>query len=122
MCKCNCIIDTIISLALGIVIGLIYSTGIITGITTVLWIVLGIAILTLILSLLNRKCLCKNGKCIAISTVGAIVLSTIALSVTLATSLVYAILIGIFGFFATFVILSLYRLINCFEEESCKCQ
>ena len=73
MCKCNCLIDAVISLALGIVIGLIYSTGILTGITTVIWIILGIAILTLILSLVNRKCLCQNGECIAISAIGAIV-------------------------------------------------
>lgn len=121
MCKCNCIIDVIISLALGIVIGLVYSTGVITGIIPVLWIILGIAILTIILSLLNRKCLCKNGRCIAIATVGAIILSIIGLSITLATSLVYAIIIGLFGFFEVWVLLSLYRLIVCFAEESCKC-
>ena len=95
--------------------------GVITGIIPVLWIILGIAILTIILSLLNRKCLCKNGRCIAIATVGAIILSIIGLSITLATSLVYAIIIGLFGFFAVWVLLSLYRLIVCFAEESCKC-
>ena len=105
MCKCNCLIDAVISLALGIVIGLIYSTGILTGITTVIWIILGIAILTLILSLVNRKCLCQNGECIAISAIGAIVFSIIALSITLATSIVYAIIIGILGFFASLFLL-----------------
>lgn len=122
MCKCNyCFVDAIISLVLGIVIGLIYSTGIITNIETILCIVLGLSILTILLSLLNRKCLCKNGKCIAISGIGAIVCSIIALSITLATSLIYAIIIGIFGFFATFVILSLYRLIICITQVSCEC-
>lgn len=121
MCKCNCIIDAIISLALGIVIGLVYSTGVITNIAIALWIILGLAILTLILSLLNRKCLCKNRKCIALSSIGAIVLPIIALSITLGTSLVYSIIIGVFGFFASFVILSLYRLIMCLADEACKC-
>lgn len=121
MCKCNCLIDAVISIALGIIIGLIYSTGILTGIITIIWIVFGISILTLILSLTNKKCLCKNGKCIAIATIGAIVFSIIALAITLQTTLAYAIIIGIFGFFASFVLTSLFRLINCIAEESCKC-
>ena len=121
MCKCNCIIDAIISLAVGIVIGLIYSTGIITGITTAIWIIFGITILTLIISLINKKCTCINGSCTAIATIGSIILSIIALSITLGTSLIYAIIIGVLGFFASFVIISLYRIITCITKESCKC-
>lgn len=121
MYKCNCLIDAIISLALGIIIGLIYSTGIITAITTGIWIILGIAILTLILSLVNRKCLCQNGECIAVATIGTIALSIVTLSITLLPTLVYSIIIGILGFFAVFVLTSLYRLIRCLAKDSCKC-
>ena len=121
MLKCNCLIDVIISIAIGIVVGLIYSTGILTGITTAIWIILGITILTIVLSIFNKKCLCKNGKCIAIAVIGTIVLCIRILSLTLQTSLAYAIIIGIFGVFVSLMISSLYKIITCIAKESCKC-
>lgn len=127
--KCDCLIGVIISLILGVLVGYIFYLGLITGIIIALWIALGAAVIGLILLIAliisSRKeidrCICINGKCLGLGILGTLILSTIALSITLAVANVgFAIFIGLLGAFLVLSAISMAKLLCCLINSKCK--
>ncbi len=127
MCNrdCDCVLGVIISLFLGVIIGVLFYFSLIPTITPALWIAFGLAALALVLivgiSLFGTpKCVCRNGKCLLAGIIGTLITTTISLAVTLtATSVIYAIIVGLTGFFFSLLIISFASLINCLVEAQC---
>lgn len=127
MCNrdCDCVLGVIISLFLGVIIGVLFYFSLIPTITTALWIAFGLAALALVLivgiSIFGTpKCVCGNGKCLLAGIIGTLVTATISLSLTLtATSVIYAIIVGLTGFFFSLLLISFIYLISCLIEAHC---
>lgn len=130
MCNCNCITRAIIGVIIGIIIGVLFYFAFIPSIVIALWIAFGISIFSLILLALvsifgkekTEKCVCKNGKCLAISIIGTITTSVAALGVTLVAGVISrAILIGLWGFLFAFLLINLLAFFICLTKSNCRC-
>ena len=125
---CGCIIPLLIGAVLGIVVGYISYSTLIPGIVTALWIGFGIGVGTLILLLLlalfanckQERCLCENGLCFAISTLGTIVTTIIGLAITIVTgSVLVSALIGLATLFLVATLINIFNLLNCLIKTRC---
>ena len=128
---CGCLITLLIGIVFGIIVGYNAYITLIPGIVTAIWIAFGIGVGALVLLTLiaaktcckKEKCICRNGKCIAIAAVGTIITSIIGLSITItAESVLIAILIGLGTLFLTMTILGLLNLVLCLVDENCECR
>lgn len=128
---CGCLITLLIGIVFGIIVGYNAYITLIPGIVTAIWIAFGIGIGALVLLAIvalkacgkKEKCICKNGKCIAIPAVGTIITSIIGLSITITTgSVLIAVLIGLGTLFLTMTILGLLNLVLCLVDENCECR
>ena len=131
MYNCNCIIKTIISVIIGIIIGILFYFAFIPSIVIALWIAFGISIFSLILLVVvsvfgkekTEKCICKNGKCLAIPILGTIATSIAAISITLTAYVISrAILIALWGFFFAFLLINLLTFLICLTKSNCRCK
>ncbi len=117
---CDCIISILTSLLLAVGISAVFFNGLIPSILTliIITLILGIiGIVSLIFSIFcnNRLCNCISKNKLIISSVGAIISSAFALSITsLATfSFTVAILIGVVAFFLAFTVINLLNTLVC---------
>lgn len=125
----NCLAAIIIGAIAGVIIGLLFFFALIPGIITAIIVGLIFAAISLILITViaafaeknAEKCVCKDGKCIVIGSIGTIVLGIVALAITLTTGSVgVAILIGLLGAFLVGTIISLLFLGLCLAKSNCK--
>ena len=128
--SCGCLITLLIGIVLGIIIGYIEYITLIPGIASALWagFIIGVVafiLLTLIaLFSVGRKinCICRNGYCLTIPAVGAIITTIIGLSITITAEAIWtAVLIGLATLFLTMTILNLLKLILCLIDTNCEC-
>lgn len=128
---CGCILPLLVGAVLGIVVGYISYSTLIPGIVTALWIGFGIGIGTLILLLLlsifanckQERCICENGTCLAISTIGTIITTIIGLAITIVTgSVLVSALIGLATLFLTATLINLFQLLTCLINSICCCR
>lgn len=122
-CKCNsCIFPIILGIIGGILVVLF---GTILNIIPFLWITFGIAlgalVVTLVTSLVRGRrerdyeCICKNGKCLIIGALGALVTSIIGIAGgTLGATLAFFVVA-----FLIWTIVALIILLICLVEASC---
>lgn len=131
--RCNglAIYMAIISILFGIGIGVATFFGLVTNITTLLIIIISVAVVAVIWILLailidgfaqNKSPCCAGIEAEArdslIGAIGAIITSTIALTVGIvASSIVSAILLGVTSIFAIFLIIRIFNLINRLIKE-----
>lgn len=130
MCNSNnCLAAIIIGVIAGVIIGLLFFFALIPGIITAIIVALIFAAISLILITIiaafvekdKEKCVCKDGKCIVIGSLGTIVLGIIALAITLTTGSVgVAILIGLLGAFLVETLISVLFLGLCLVKANCK--
>ena len=128
-CKKNCggcLISAIIALVLAILAGVFYSTAVVTGIVGLLYTIIGVSaffLITLIAILLLGKrkedyCVCKNGTCVLIGSLGAIIASALSLALTVSATLT-AVIIAFVTFFIVLAIIEFFLLILCLIRTSC---
>lgn len=129
--ECNCIFAIIVGLILGVVVGILFFLGSIASIVNAIIVSAIISLVVLVLTTLiaifsdnmETKCLCKNGKCALIGSIATLVLTIIALAVTLATgALASAILVGLGAFFVILTVISFVELIFCIIDKKCNCK
>lgn len=128
--KDTCLTAGILGAIFGVVIGLLFFFAVITTLTTAIWIAFGFAAVSLILLTLIaafgrpniNKCICRFGRCILLGGIATIILSLIALTVTLATgSVALAILVGLGAFAFAFTVISFIFWVWCLINANCKC-
>ncbi len=125
-CKTNCTgLGIIVSLISGIVALVLTLTGIITISTLFAWIAFGIAVGLAIITFLvsafsndnekrERRCVCRALTALQAGLLGTILTSLVLLAVGfVATSIIGAIVYGIFVFFFILIITSLICLTRC---------
>lgn len=130
-CPGNVCIEVLISVVVATVVGLLFGFGLILNIVTAVWIVFGFAVLNLIFlvvglfgaSLGRRtllgKCLCCKGKILLVAIIATIILTIIALSITLTTAIWIIVLIALVAFFATLMAVELVLLLSCLIKGLC---
>lgn len=125
----SCAAIAIVSILVGVALGITAFSVAIPNIINALWIAFGIGsfgvIFTTFLSLFSREkeCLCENGICLIIFSIGTVIASTIALALTIVTASVpIAILLGVGTFFLVGAILSILKILLCLVEASCRCK
>lgn len=127
-CVCgSCSLSGIIwSIIGGIAAGVLFYLGYITAIAVGIWIAFGIAAFSLIfilsssfLSSCNEACarfahcLRKNLKCMLIGIIGTIIFSIVALSISLTTTAVPTIIVGLLVLFFILLLSSLVSFLKC---------
>ena len=128
-CKKNCggcIISAIIALVLAILAGVFYDAAVVTGIVGLLYTIIGLAaffLITLIGTILLGKrkedyCVCKNGTCVLIGSLGAIISSALTIALAVSATLT-AVLIGIVTFFIVLAIIEFFLFILCQIQTNC---
>lgn len=130
MCNRNnaCLVSVAISLVIGVIAALTFFFALLPGISTFIIMALVLAAIAIFALLLanGRKedwCLCKNGICLVIGIAGTIAFGIIASLVTLVTgSILFAVLIGLVGFFAALILSNLVVLLICVVESNCSCK
>ena len=120
---CCCIFSLIASIVTAIAIAGIFYTGLITSITTLVYFTLVLGILGLLYIIFTvfcggkHQCNAIKNSCLITTSIGAIVTSAFALSITLApASITVGILIGAVAFF---LISSLLTLVNLIVDSLC---
>lgn len=125
---CDCVITILSSLLLAAGISAVFFSGLIPSILTLIIItlifgILGIVFLIFSIFCNNRLCNCISKSNLVTSSVGAIISSAFALSITsLATfSVTVAILIGVVAFFLALTIITLLNTLICLfcRNNSC---
>ena len=134
-----CLISLTIGGFIGIIIGALFFSGVLPEITLAIYAVLAISvalILYLIVSLSNSssnniECFQRSGPCLLLGAIGTLILSIIALALSLtAGDILGSIIIGLITFFFTFAIVSTIFLIICLlntgdednnENGNCNC-
>ncbi len=124
----GCIISAIIALILAILAGVFYSSAVVTGIAALLYTIIGFSafflIALIVISLFGRKreeyCVCKNGTCVLIGSLGAIIASALTIALTVSATAT-AVLIGIVTFFIVLAIIEFFSLIQCLVKANCVC-
>ena len=122
----GCIVSAIISLILAIIVGVLFDTAVVTGIVALLYTIIGAAaffLLALIVIALfagkrEDNCVCKNGACLLIGSLGAIISAALTLALSVSATLT-AVLIGIVTFFTVLAIIEFFLLILCLVEANC---
>jgi len=136
MDRCNCkacsCIGLIISIVFAAIIGTLFALNLITSIVVSVWIAFGLGVLGLIILTTGAflgavtfpnaltSCLCKNGNCLLAGAIGTIISALIALSFTLSSTGVFAIIIIILlAFFFALMIVALVALLSCIICRMC---
>ncbi|MDP4152044.1 MAG: hypothetical protein Q8865_01195 [Bacillota bacterium] len=131
MCKkSNCLLTAIFSIVVGIVIAALFAYNRIPHISVSCLIALALAAITLIiLSVLSSaagrsaalaKCVCFQGRCLLLSTIGTIVSTLIALSISLNHAHFLAAVLIFFVFtFLTMMLTTLTALLHCAIGRLC---
>ena len=123
----SCLVVWVIAITLGIILGIVSFVTLIPGIIIALWIAFGIGafgvLLTTVLALtpFARQCLCEKGKCLIIAAIGTVILTIIALAITIVTgSVAIAMLIGLVTAFLVATILSIFNILFCLIDDGCR--
>ena len=128
---CGCLLALVIGLFIGVILGVVYFFGFLPTIALAIWALIVLAAVFLVLLVLvgafgNGKvarCICGNGNCLLAGIIGTIILGIIALAVGVATATIAtAIIVGLFGLFATLFIIALIILVMCIIEANCRCR
>lgn len=123
---CEICITVLVGVIVATIIALLFAFNYIPGITTALWVVFGFAVLNLIFLVVGHfsaslfrysilgNCLCCKSTILLVAIIGTIILSLIALSITLViTDVASIVLIALVGFFATMMVLGSIGLLRC---------
>lgn len=131
MCECRCgrcILPLIIGIIFGIITAVLVNNGVIINFLPITWATFGIGLLAIVLLILIAlfseddvdECVCDNGKCLAIGSIGTVLLAVIILAVfTVTAETASVVLFGILGFFFIFTLTSLLQLILCLVDNDC---
>ena len=141
-CKGTCIIEVIISSwmeeviwkKIGVIVGVLFANSVITAVTGFIVIALIIFAITLFILLASlftanlldecnpfRKCICKIGTCLLVSSLGGLIAGTIAVILNLTVVAIASILAVAFtAFFFIWAILSILSLVLCLIKETCR--
>lgn len=130
--SCGICLSVLAAVVVATIIALLFAFDAIGSIVTVLWILFGFAVLMLIFfvvalfssSLTWRSilgcCLCCNGAVMLAAIIGTIVVTLIALSITLVVTDIFSIvLVALAAFFATLLLIEFVRLLNCLLNGVC---
>lgn len=130
MCNSNnCLASIIIGVIAGVIIGLLFFFALIPEIVTAIIVALifasiALVLITIISAITEKgaeKCVCKEGRCIVIGSLGTIALGIIALAITLTTGSVgIAILVGLLGAFLVGTLTSVLFFELCLVKTNCK--
>ena len=126
---CSLIGSIFVSFIFGILMSLIFYFGLITNITFWLWIILAISILKFVLAVIKYaflneydECDCKYGLVMIVSSMLSGIVSMVLLGATLtAGSILDALGVGVFGFFAIFMIITFVMYLFCKIVNNCNC-
>lgn len=123
---CETCITVLVGVVVATIIALLFAFDYIPGIVTALWVVFGFAVLNLIFLVVGQfsaslvrysilgNCMCCKSAILLVSIIGTIVLSLIALSITLViTEIASIVLIALVAFFATLMVLASIWLLRC---------
>ena len=118
---CSCIFNIIASLVVGAGIAAVFFAGLVTSIITLVIITLilgGLVLIGLILKVLcgrKRNCECLENSTLPASSIGAIITTIFALTLTALTagSIPAAILVGAIAFFLTSLIIGIADFLIC---------
>ena len=134
MCKNNvCIIPIIVAVMLGIVIGALFFIGTILTEILATPVVIGLIFATITLILLfvavafgvnkeTKECVCNHGRCLTIGIFTTIISGIIILTFLaslVASSIIIALLIGLFAFGLILNMMSFIELILCLIRTKC---
>ncbi len=125
----GCIIPAVISLILAVIVGVVFDAAVVTGLVALLYTILGVAafflITLIVIALLPTRrenyCVCENGTCLLLGSLGAIITSVITLALTVSTT-VTAVLLGIVTFFIALAIIEFFLFILCIVNSNCTCK
>ena len=137
MCKqnsCNNAIAIILSVVIGLGISVLFGLSLIPNAIFALWIAFGLSILSLIALLFLiplagfnnfsslKKCMCEYSKNLIVGTIGTLVTTIAALSLTLTVSTALIIIFFLIGTFLSLLIISLTQFLWCLiNSDCCKC-
>ncbi len=120
------IIPVIISIVLAFIVFSIFSVTIFTNIPAILFTILGISAFFLVILIISlfviRKediCICSYGSLLLLGTLGSIVVSGIAATITLAATAL-AVFFGIITFFFALAIIEFFLFILCIINNKCR--
>ncbi len=128
---CWCLLATVAGIFIGVILGLVYFFGLIPAVlTSVNALIVLAAVFLVVLILIGAtagtkvaRCVCGNGNCLLAGIVGTIVVGLIATAVNLATiTIANAVIIGLFGLFATLFIIAAVVFAKCIIETNCRCR
>ena len=115
----SCLVSWLIAIWFAFVIGFIFFLGLITDVipglivTIISAFVIAIAFFVIILIQRFYNCIRQHSCGMVVGIIGTILFATIALSTTLDTNIISAILIGLVVFFLTYLIISFFKLLSC---------
>ena len=128
---CSCI-GVILSIIFGAAIGVLFAFRYIPAIVVSAWIAFGLGVLTLILLTIGvffagismpnvlSKCLCLNGTCLLVGSIGTIIMALAALSISLTPAFISIIvLVALGAFFFALMLISLIATISCIICKAC---
>lgn len=134
MCEQNkCIVPIIISIIIGILAGVLFYTEIVTSAIIFIPVVFatvfaGVSLILLFIASVfaikkeAKQCICENGNCVILGSVGTLITAITALAFTeslIAASILPAILIGALGFFFSLTFLSFIGLTLYLIKSNC---
>lgn len=135
MCKeknnvCQCLFNILTSLLVGVSVAAVFYTGLVTSITTLIYITLILGILGIVVPVAlticgnKNKCECITNSNLIPSSIGAIITSLFALTITsLSTfAVTVAILIGAVAFFLTSILISIVYILLCLNCNNKCCR
>ncbi|MFB0919349.1 MAG: hypothetical protein QMB62_00475 [Oscillospiraceae bacterium] len=130
--SCGICLSVLAAVVVATIVALLFAFDSIGSIVTVLWILFGFAALMLIFfvvglfssSLTWRSilgcCLCCNGAVMLAAIIGTIIVTLIALSITLVITEIFSIvLVALAAFFATLLLIEFIRLLGCLLNGVC---
>ena len=135
MCRqnsCSNVTALVVSVIAGIGLAVIFSLGIIANVTVALWIAFGLSIVSLLalfaiapfsgsdeLPTLQR-CFCAYSKGLIAGTIGTLVTTLAALSLTIAvTSTALIIIFFLIGLFLALLLISIVQFLWCLTSRNC---
>ncbi len=130
--SCGNVTTLVVSVIAGIGVAVLFSLGLIANAVVALWIAFGISIISLLalfaLAPFSRadnlphlqSCLCSHGKNLIAGTIGTLVTTLAALSITLAvTSTALIIIFFLVGLFLSLLIISIGQFFWCLTTQNC---
>lgn len=115
----SCLVAWLLAILFGFLVGLLFFLGLITNVSVGLIValvsafVISICFFVAIIIPRYNDCVRKFSCDLVVGIIGTVFFATIALSVTLTTNIISAILVGLVVFFLTYLMIKFLKLLTC---------